>query len=123
MADIIKARSKDKAPDRTKAQWISDGARAIIATADPAILWKIVHMGGYLEFAEVAKRKFADAGISYTADDLRHMFNQIAEHLATLEARNKVVQTVNKAAARFEVTETGDGRLITENAQGDTRVH
>lgn len=110
---------------KRRGEWVKDAARALISSMDPALLWKVVHVGGILKFMPMARREFAtrEPGIDFTTEEMRWIFNFLAEHLDGLEKTDKARRSINHAAKDFEVDDKGDGRIVTDSASRGTKVH
>lgn len=108
---------------KTREEWVRAAAKAMISSVDEAMLYKIVRIGGLLEFARVSRPKFKElSGFEFTMDETRSIFLQMEVHLKGLEDQDKVRRTLNRSVKQYEVDEKGDGRIVTENYKG-TKVH
>jgi hypothetical protein len=112
---------------KAREKWVNDAARAIISSTDIAMLWKIVRVGGFLEFDRVARPRFKQmAGFDFSVDEVRTIFLALERHVTEAEKKDHAFSTVSKAARKYEqeeIAEFLDDKIQTESVGTGNRVY
>lgn len=127
MANLRLPKTNQIIHGKPREQWVHDATRAMISSTDIAMLWKIVRVGGFLEFDRVARPTFKKmAGFDFTVDEVRTIFLTLEKHVTEAEKKDHAFTIVSKAARKYEQEEREeflDDKIQTESVGTGNRVY